>query len=67
MIKIFMLVISMVRPHQCINPATSMHVKRTHIITNIEPRQLPRVINVVANIQTDQKLALEEKNIKIFT
>ena len=50
-----MLVMSMVSPHQCMKPATSMDVKRTHIITKMEPRQLPSVIKVVMNIQTGQK------------
>ena len=53
--RIFILVISTVSPHQCMNPATSMQVNRTHIITKIDPRQLPRVISVVANIQTIKK------------
>ena len=51
MMSTFMLVMSMVRPHQCMNPATSVQVSRTHIITNMEPLQLPRVIRVVTNIQ----------------
>ena len=48
-----MLVMSMVRFHQCMNPATSMQVNSTHIITKMDPRQLPRVIRVVKNIQTE--------------
>ena len=53
-----MLVISMVSPHQCMNPATSMQVNSTHIITNIEPRQLPRVMRVVAKMQTKKILEI---------
>ena len=52
MMTIFMLVISIVIPHQCMNPATSTHVSKTHIITNTEPLQLPKVIKVVKKMQT---------------
>ena len=41
MMTMFMEVISMVIPHQCMKPATSTQVRRTHSITNREPRQLP--------------------------
>ena len=58
MMRMFMLVISMVSPHQCMNPATSMQVNSTHIITNIEPRQLPRVMRVVAKMQTKKILEI---------
>ena len=52
MMRTFMLDMSMVRPHQCMKPATSVQVRRTHIITSREPRQLPRVTSVVMKIQT---------------
>ena len=60
MIKTFMLVMSMVKSHQCMKPATSMQVNKTHIITNMEPRQLPSVINVVKNMQTKFDTTLKQ-------
>ena len=72
MMMMFILVMSIVRPHQCMKPETLIQVKRTHlhtqsqdgcqvsgsctdVITNMDPRQLPRVIRVVTNIHTGQK------------
>ena len=51
MMTMFMLVISMVMPHQCMKPAMSTQVSRTHIMTKREPLQLPRVIRVVMKMQ----------------
>ena len=46
-----MLDMSMVSPHQCMKPATSVQVRRTHIMTSSDPRQLPRVTSVVMKMQ----------------
>ena len=55
MMRQFMELMSRARPHQWRKPDTSVKVRRTHIITNREPRQLPRVNSVVKNIQTGRK------------
>ena len=41
MMTMFMEVISMVMPHQCMKPDTSTQVSSTQSITNREPLQLP--------------------------